>query len=276
MTPRPIDPKIRARREEVSREQGRRRLRRLVIALSIAGLAGLSWYLVESPLLDVDHIDVATSPHVSRKDVLAAADIEVGDALVLVRPGVVERNVEEIPWVESASVSRRLPGRVAIEVHERRAIGWVRRAGGSPAFLVDADGFVLGYQAVVPTDLPEFRGVSRRTRPGEVITDPNLASLTVSLPPELAGRVVVVERDGDGSITLSLRDGPDLLFGKAESVRAKATAAVAVLDSLGGDRVAVIDVRVPSAPVVRRDEVPVSSTTAPSQVIPVTTTAAVP
>ena len=89
VTPRPprVDPRIRARRIAVAREQGRRRLRVVLVLLSLIVVAGTAWLIVHSPFLDVDHIVVAGVPESRVAAVVAASGISRHDPLLLVSTG---------------------------------------------------------------------------------------------------------------------------------------------------------------------------------------------
>ena len=61
--PRPsgMDPRLRQRRIEVRRAEGRRRLRRLLIGLGVVAVGALLWAVTYTSALDIDHVEVARS-----------------------------------------------------------------------------------------------------------------------------------------------------------------------------------------------------------------------
>ena len=114
-----IDPRIRARRIAVAREQGRRRLRVVLVVLTrLRGASGRAWLVVQSPMLDVDHIVVTGIPPERVAAVIAASGVHRRDPLLLVSTGAVARRVEQVPGIGSVHVSRELPGNAA---HQRAA-----------------------------------------------------------------------------------------------------------------------------------------------------------
>ena len=117
---RSIDPRIRARRVEVIREQGRRRLRVLLAVACTGCAAGLAWLLVQSPLLDVDHVDATGAGFVTPAQIRTAARVEAGSAMLTLDAGRVAHRVESIPLVAHAAVTRHLPGTVRITVTLRQ------------------------------------------------------------------------------------------------------------------------------------------------------------
>ncbi|MCZ7526191.1 MAG: FtsQ-type POTRA domain-containing protein [Acidimicrobiia bacterium] len=241
-----VDPRIGARRVEVARARGRRRLHVLLAAVAAVSLGILAWLAIRSPLLDVDRVDVVGTAETAPDDVRRAAGIDTGDPLLLADLGAAARRVEELPWVLDARVERVLPGRVRMTVRERRPVAWVGRSGA--AVLLDATGRVLGERSGPLDDLPEVRGVGDLPDPGGTVGDVRGVALLAELPEELRGRVVVV-RGTRGGVTAELAFGPEVRFGAVEDVAAKAAAALAVLAELGEEPVAYVDVRVPGAPV---------------------------
>jgi cell division protein FtsQ len=241
----PIDPRIRARRVAVAREAGRRRLRRLLLVLALAAVTGAVAIVMWSPLLDVDRVAVAGAG-ARAASVRAAAGVEPGAALLLVRTGGVEERVEELPWVAEARATRELPGTLRITVTERPPVGFATRPDGTAA-IVDATGVVTEVAASAPAGLPGLVTAAPPPRPGKVVTPGASARVAAALGP-LAGRVTRVSVDR-GEAALTLTDARVVRLGDLTRLDEKARAAAAVLDAPGLPAVAYVDVRVPSAPV---------------------------
>ena len=66
--------------------------------------------------------------------------------------------LQEIPWVESATVERILPNRVRIEVVERTPIAFLRN--GSELALIDAHGVILDRPQCADLQFPIVTGLS--------------------------------------------------------------------------------------------------------------------
>ena len=88
-----IDPRIRDRRVEVLRAQGRRRLRWMIglIALGLVLVAG--WFVIHSPLLDVERIRVTGTQQATAAEIRSAAGVHRGEAILFVDTGAVEHDV---------------------------------------------------------------------------------------------------------------------------------------------------------------------------------------
>lgn len=188
----PIDPRIRQRRQAVQRQDGRRRLRIVIGALGVVGLAVLAVGALYSPLLRVRHVAVSGEHRVSRAEILADSGLGRHRQMINVQPAVIASRLDRLPWVDSATVIRTWPGTVTIHVVERRAVaelalhppsGTGARAGSSagvarpapalssgtipgPMALVDASGRVLALSPAPVAGLPTLFGLPGPGAPG--------------------------------------------------------------------------------------------------------------
>jgi cell division protein FtsQ len=87
-----------------------------------------------------------------RDQLLNALAIKRGDAIFAIDLDAARRRLEEIPWVRTASVERRLPNDIHILITERSPIVLWQNKGRY--FLVDHDGQVVGDQIDDYADLP--------------------------------------------------------------------------------------------------------------------------
>ncbi len=241
-------PRMRARRAEVARSAGRRRLRRVKVLLAVVCAIVWSLVLVRSPLLDVDRVQVVGAHHTAPADVRAAAATPRGTPMAEVDLDRARRQVAALPWVAEVQVSRLWPGTVRLVVTERTPVATVAHPDGWAT--LDAEGRVLAVTGEAP-DLPVLDG-TRAVAPGHRLDRDDRAALEVvgALAEPLVDSVVGVATTAEG-IELALDDGFRALFGDGSEVRAKAAATVAVGQhaTVEGDACR-IDVRVPSAPVL--------------------------
>jgi hypothetical protein len=116
--------------------------------------------------------------------------------------------------------------------------------------MVAADGLVLG-PARRSNALPTISTSSADSSVGRRI-DPRTPGLVVaaSLPGSLRPEVTSIDVEGDGQVTLWLKDGVRVLFGDLSEGSVKGQALVAVLGwaARSGVHPAYVDVRAPSAP----------------------------
>ncbi|MEZ5140903.1 MAG: FtsQ-type POTRA domain-containing protein [Acidimicrobiales bacterium] len=249
-----IDPRLRARRDEVSRDLGRRRRRRWKVLAGLVVLAVGAYGVSRTALLDVDQVVVQGVDPPSSDQVIEASGVRTGVPLLDVDGGEVATRVEQLPWVRSATVDRGWDGTVAIEVTERTAE--LQLADGQGGWLaVDGDGHVLGAGAQPAPALPQVQGVAPAAVGGTV--DPKVrdaVAVARALTPALRTRVTSIALVPDGSIELGLRPSGRVRWGRADALAAKVEALQVLFGQVDLRDLCGIDVRVPQAPVLTRSQ----------------------
>lgn len=242
-----IDPRIRERRIAVQRALGRRRLRILIVTSSAIVALGLAFLVVYSPLLDVDRVQVLGTHELAVADVRAAARVHLHSPMLFFDAGAVVRRIEELPWVERASVHRDFPGTVRIVVTEYTPTAFVR--AGNSVVLIAPTGRAIARVPRAPAGIVEVTGVRAAPNAGELLSPPEAANVVPQLPSALAEQVRAVDVS-DSGVSLVLARGGTIRFGTADDVSAKAAAALAVLAQHGSASFSYIDVSTPSTPVL--------------------------
>lgn len=249
--PRPsalIDPRLAARRSEVVRAKTTRRLRRLAMVVALVLVAGAAFGLTRSSVLDVDHIRVQGVDPGQESEIRAASGLTLGAPLIDVTPGSVVARVEDLAWVQSATVTRVWPGSVQIRITPRIPVATA--GNGANAVTIDRSGRVIGAitgSAALPSlDLTPPAA-------GQTVSAPWRSALAVvaDMPAPLLAEVTAA-RVGSNGIELTLRDGITVRFGDASRLRAKSVALKALLDQAGRTSIRSIDVRVPANPSLTR------------------------
>lgn len=140
----------------------------LVLRVALAALlvgAGFSAYrLVDGYARTAEHfavteVEVAGTEHLNETEVLQLAGIALGENVFDVAPAVAKERLEDAPWIAEATVTRRLPGTLRIEIRERRAVAIL--ALGEHNFLIGDDGSVFkAVEAGDAIDYPLITGLS--------------------------------------------------------------------------------------------------------------------
>ena len=140
---------------------------RRVLVVSIAGVVGMTaayygaQFLLYSPsmlLLKPDQIELTGNHIVSREAVLQQFVDDRNRSVLRVPLESRRGQLEQIPWVESASVQRILPNRLRIELTERTPVAFVRN--GNELALIDAHGVILDRPHGEELHFPIVTGVS--------------------------------------------------------------------------------------------------------------------
>jgi cell division protein FtsQ len=117
-----------------------------LVVLAIFGAAGLglygygkhSWrFRIDSS----DQIEVSGAQHVAHAQIMEVMGGDIGRNIFFVPLAQRKQQLEQIPWVESASVMRFVPNRLRIEIHERTPVAFARI--GSHISLIDAGGTLM-------------------------------------------------------------------------------------------------------------------------------------
>ena len=248
----PIDPRIRQRRIEVRRTEGRRRLRVILTlaALAVLALAGLG--AARSPLLDVDHVRLTGAQHTTAAQVLSASHIHRGMAMVDIDSGGAARRIRALPWVRRATVRRAWPATVTIAVEERTPVAAAPGAGGIA--LVDRQGRVLETGPAPPADHPLLLGLPPAGRPGSRLQGrtAELLAVAAAIPPPVVPRVAGLAAADGGQVELRLRPSGVVRLGVPDQLGEKMLAVQTVLAQVDLAGLAVLDVRVPASPAITR------------------------
>jgi cell division protein FtsQ len=247
-----IDPRLRARRSAVRRDEGRRRLRRLTGLGVAAAVTVLCVGVTRSPVLDVDRVRVTGAMHTPVDAVQRATGIKRHAPMTDVDLDRARAGVLALPWVRSVSIARSWPASVHVVISERTAVAVVT-AGSAGFALVDGDGRVLELSAEPPPGYVLLANVPAPGPPGSTVDASASDALTVAraLPASLSPKVSTVVAESDG-VMLRLVAGGVIRLGPATDLGPKLRAADTVLNEVDTKAVCSIDVRVASAPSLTR------------------------
>lgn len=247
------DPRFIQRRERVAADRRRRRQRRSAWMLAGVGVVAAAVGVAASPLLDVDRIEIIGSSTLTLGDV-ADAGLATGDAMVLVDVAEVADRLRSDPRFVRVAVAQRYPGEVSIRVTDRPPIA--RVVGPARSLLVAEGGVII--REGRDDDFIQTVRVDRdpRGRPGGRLSTELAEAVDVvrSLPTELAFQVTSVRITDSHELVFELGDDRVLLFGTVTDADRKLTTAATMLGPQVDLRgVCQVDVRVPSAPTMRRN-----------------------
>jgi cell division protein FtsQ len=140
-----------------------------VIALGISALAAgalyhygeHSWrFRIDSS----DNIDVSGIANVSKAQIMEVLGADIGRNIFFVPLAQQKTQLEQIPWVESASVMRFVPNRLKVDIHERTPVAFARV--GPRILLIDAGGTLMELPPKHKYSFPVILGMN----PGEPLS----------------------------------------------------------------------------------------------------------
>jgi cell division protein FtsQ len=140
---------------------------RRVLFVGVVGIAGITAavaagrFLLYAPqmlLTKPEQIEVTGNHIVSREAVLQAFVRDRGRSVLRIPLDARRAALEEISWVESATVQRILPNRIRVELTERTPIAFLRN--GTELALIDAHGVILDRPRGEDLQFPIITGLS--------------------------------------------------------------------------------------------------------------------
>jgi cell division protein FtsQ len=201
--------------------------RHLWLGLKIVAVLGVAIYggwrgtalLLGAPVLQVSRISVRGNEHLSGGEVQALVDGLRGRNILTVDLGEWRARLMASPWVEDAALRRLLPGRIEIQIHERRPMG-IGRLNGA-LYLIDASGIVIDEFGpnYAEFDLPIIDGLAGRPANARVSAiDEARARLAARLIDALVSRPELAQQVSQIDVT-DAHDAVVLLEGDTAMVR---------------------------------------------------------
>ncbi len=249
-----IDPRMRARRIEVRRQEGRRRLR-LVVVLGVLGfLVIVALAVLFSPVFAVRTVVVSGVDNTDAVELQAVIQSLKGSAMLTVDLDSARARLLAEPWVQRVSISRQWPRTVHVDVKERTPVAAYLGDDGQWR-VVDPEGRVLAQLGGRPINLPaiyvdgQSEAIAEGGTAGAGIAQ--AAKIVQHLPDSLRTMTDGLYTDVNGTIWLQ-RDAPkfQLVLGDDQNLHEKLIAAITVIQGCKTvDQIRVLDVRAPSLPV---------------------------
>jgi cell division protein FtsQ len=251
-----IHPKMWHRRVEVTRANGRKRLRVVVIAAGVLVLAAGGFMSLHSSLFAASNLSVEGAVHTPAGQVLEVSGLASHPPLVDIDRAEMTRKIDALPWVRTAVIDEHWPDSVTVVVTERKPVAAIDPPPGAHRsaiwVLVDGSGRILATVDSRPAGLPALVVVVAPGVPGSYLpaSDQPAVAVASSLPWSIAARTTSIDLVTGGGVTLSLRGGLTAVMGAPVDLQAKYEALASVLAAASvapGDE---IDVTVPEEPTI--------------------------
>lgn len=246
------DPRVRARQVAVARQAGHRRLTLLSVALCVVALLVTVLVALHSPLLSARVVRIEGALHETRAEILSATGLGRRPPLADVSTAADAAALDRLPWVRRAQVAIDWPTGVSVSIVERRPVAYVPLSGGGAA-LVDAAGRVLSRGTAVPGGLVPLEGLGRVGAAGSSLAGAAQAlKVAAGLPASVAARVQAVTASPARGVELRLAHGPLVVLGSPSPLGVTLTALETVLAHVPLHGIVMVDLRVPTQPVLTR------------------------
>lgn len=241
----------------------------VVLVLVVSGVA-----LYYSNLFAVENVTVTGVEHLTPDEMTQLASVPAGTTLLRVDAGGIRDRLLMDAWVQDVSVNRVFPNTLELAVTERTIAAVVEvpteNADSVQEWAIASDGMWLmpipkkdseagkktsskvyedAESVLRITDVP----YSTKPEVGTYCTDANVnnaLAIVSGMTTELADRVTRVEATETESTTLTIQDGPNIVFGTADNIREKERVCLEIMDQ-HPDGVAYINVRTVDRPTWR-------------------------
>ena len=241
----------------------------VVFVLIIAGII-----VYNSPAFTIESVSVKGVEHLTASDMQELAGVEAGTTLLRVDAAGIKDNLKKDAWVSDVTVKRIFPNTLEIDVTERTITAVVEvpsaDAKTTTQWAIASDGMWL--MPIPAKDSEAGRRTSEKvyedadsvlhitdvpygTKPevGTYCSDSNVnnaLAIVAGMTTELADKVTSVKATETESTTLTIKDGPDIVFGTAENIREKERVCLQIIEN-HPEGVTYINVRTPERPTWR-------------------------
>jgi len=159
-----------------------------ILCVAAVGVAAVYHYGEHSWRFRIDSsddIEVAGMQNVTKAQIMEVLGADIGRNIFFIPLSQQKAQLEQIPWVESASVMRFVPNHLQVEIHERTPVAFARV--GPRIFLIDAGGTLMELPQKHRYSFPVILGMN----PGE--------PLSTRLPRMKAYNELVQDLDSGGA-----------------------------------------------------------------------------
>lgn len=203
----------------------------------LIGIAAQSGFTVRNVLVE-GRIETPAA------DILQALNAERGTPLLAIDVAAAKERLEGLPWVETATVERRLPDTLRVRVEERNAFALWQR--GRRLSLIDREGTVIIKDQLARfSDRPLVVGEGAQLRAAEIV---DLLALDPQLAKQVEAAVLVSQRRWN----LRLKGGIEIRLPEEEMEKAwRRLAHMVGEEGLLTRAVTIVDLRQPDRAIVR-------------------------
>jgi cell division protein FtsQ len=230
-----------------------RRQRILVSGLAVAALGSLAGIFLFSPLTYVREVRLGGVRSLQRDEAdstAAAVRVPSKTNLFRLRTAALEERLEALPWVASATVSRRFPGGLNVSITPRTPRAQLRVNGQD--WEVDRAGVVIRPLRAGVALPPIVCAAPAEVRPGSIADALGVAGALKVLSecaPRGGVRIAKVDVDATGELCLNMTDNVAIRLGQEEALPTKIDYVQRIYDDNPaiGSEVQSIDLRWPES-----------------------------
>lgn len=246
----------------------------IIAAVIVIALAATAFVLSRSDLFPVTKITVSGVRHLTQQETAQLAAVSEGTTLVNVDAAGIESRLESSPWILDATIERRFPDTLNLNITEREIVAvvdviiddndnkqtWALASDGTWLMEIpnrnSAEGQTLAPQVYEDADAAlHIQSVPYGSVPeaGTICNSPNITNALAiidGMSTELADQVKSVSAASSDSTVLTLNNGVEIAFGDSSDIRDKERVCLELMEQYP-NKIAYINVRVVNKPIWR-------------------------
>lgn len=160
----------------------------------------------------VEHVDIEGRANTPEPLLLAALRLQRGDPILGYSLEAARERIEKLSWVDHATIERRLPGTIVVQLQERRPFAIWQDHGNF--VLIDRQG-----QVVTDSNVADFRSLPLVVGPGAPAAAAALIDALTDRP-ALAAHVTAAVRVGQRRWNLTLKSGTTVMLPEGHEIAA--------------------------------------------------------
>lgn len=212
------------------------------------------YVMLQSPLFEIKTIEIKGNRQLQTEELRDFSGINIGTNIFKLNLGECEERLSMLPLLKTATLERKLPAKVVVNVTERKAVALVPYQNS--LIKVDNDGVYL-QKGTMASALPVITGLSiKESGPGKPVESsdlPLMLSVLDQLPRTLIQQLSELHINKSGQLLLYTVDGTQGRLGLSKDIEYKGMVFEQVITNLkqsGGD-IDYIDLSNPKVPVVK-------------------------
>ncbi len=131
------------KKKKITKAQKRRKKRKRIIRVVVLFLIilGITIFTMVSPIFNIDNIEVSGVEKIQAETIVSLSKIQKGKNIFQINKKHIIKNIKENPYIEEASIKRKLPGTIQIDIKER-AVAYQIKVINSFVY-IDYQGYIL-------------------------------------------------------------------------------------------------------------------------------------
>ena len=207
-----------------------------------------AYVILRSPFFEISQVVILGNSVLTEEEIVAQADLDLGVNIFRVDLTEIAGQIEKVPTIKEAQVTRELPATVKIRVKERTPLGIISTDNGFVS--VDQEGVCLQRTDSGTPGIPVITGIMvGAADPGDRIENEllfDVLKIIDGFPADLVADFSEVNIEQGGQIKAYTLDHIQCILGQAEDIHEKGYVLTAILSELRQQGVGVSYINVSS------------------------------